>query len=202
MANRTQLLYIHGGMTFKTKDNYINYLKTRNLYLEEFKVWSGDYIREELKEHCQIIAPKMPRKEYSQYEEWEIHVDRHLEMMDTDVILVGWSLGGIFLAKYLSENRLDKNIIATYLIAPPFDGTMSTEDLAGGFELKNDLSLIEQNCNNINIWFSKDDEIIPIEHADKYKEAIPSANIRIFESKGGHFVVEEFPELTDAIKKM
>jgi len=200
MTKKTQLLYIHGGMTFKEKEDYINYLKTRSIYLDDFKVWSGDFIREALVNHCAIIGPKMPCKENAQYEEWKIHFEKHLEIMENDMVLVGWSLGGIFLAKYLSENKVNKNIISTYLIAPPFDNSLREEGLSGGFELKDDLSFIKQNCNNINIWFSKDDEIIPIEHAKKYEDAIPSAKMRIFESKGGHFVVQEFPELTDAIK--
>ena len=80
--DKTQLLYIHGGMTFNSKEKYIDYLKTRNLYLEDFKIWSGDYLRESLAEHCMVIGPKMPRKEFSQYDEWKIDDEKLLDTLD------------------------------------------------------------------------------------------------------------------------
>ena len=109
-------------------------------------------------------------------------------------------MGGIFLAKYLSENKFPKKILATYLICTPFDNTLSEEDLVGGFELKSDLSLIEKNSKNLNLLFSKDDDVVPVAHAEKYKEKLKNANFVIYESKNGHFKISEFPEIIQMIK--
>ena len=96
-------------------------------------------------------------------------------------------MGGIFLAKYLSENKFPKKILSTYLICPPFDNSMPGEDLVGGFKLKSDLSLIEKNSKNLNLLFSKDDEVVPLSHSEKYRKKLKKANIILYESKNGHF---------------
>jgi predicted alpha/beta hydrolase family esterase len=72
--------------------------------------------------------------------------------------------------------------------------------LVGGFKLKSDLSLIEKNCQNINLFFSKDDDVIPIAHAKKYCDKLPKAKLRIFDNVNGHFKVSEFPEIIKMIK--
>jgi hypothetical protein len=48
--------------------------------------------------------------------------------------------------------------------------------------------------------FSKDDAIVPISHADKYKKKLKNANFIIYESKNGHFKIPEFPEIIEMIK--
>ena len=194
-----QLLFIHGGMTFNNHEEYINYLRTRTIRIVNDPHWNEKFLDEELYDF-QIIKPKMPRKENSVYEEWKIHFERHTEFIEDNVTLVGFSLGGVFLAKYLSENKYPKKINSLHLIAPPFDGSMPEEDLAGGFELSDDLSLIEEQCSNVHLYFSKDDFIVPIQHASLYKEKLPNSNFHIFESKNGHFLTPEFPELIKNIK--
>lgn len=198
---KTQLLNIHGGMTFKNKQDYLNYLKTRNISIEKKIRWSDAYLEKELGTELEIIKPQMPLKENAKYEEWKIHFERHIPYLKNNIILVGSSLGGIFLAKYLSENKFQKKILSVYLICPPFDNTNSTEDLVGGFKLKSDLSLIEKNCKNITLMFSKDDEVVPISHAIKYKKKLPNCKIIIYEDKNGHFKIEEFPEIIKMIKE-
>ena len=121
--------------------------------------------------------------------------------MRNKIILIGSSLGGIFLAKYLSENKFPKKIISTYLICSPFDNTLEGEDLVGGFKLKSDLSLLEKNSKNLYLMFSKDDDVVPISHAEKYRKKLKNADIIIFESKNGHFRISEFPEIVKMIKK-
>ena len=196
---KTQIFYIHGGMTFKNKNDYLDFLKNRPISIDEKIKWSGNYLKEQLK-NCIIIKPRMPLQDDAHYEEWKIHFERHFEQLDNNIILIGESLGGIFLSKYLSENIFPRQILSVYLVCPPFDDTLIGEDLAGGFELQDNLSLIEKNCKNVTLMFSKDDDCVPVKHAEKYKEKLPNANIIIYESKNGHFNIEEFPEIIESIK--
>ena len=46
---------------------------------------------------------------------------------------------------------------------------------------------------------SKDDFVVPYEHALKYTTALPQAEFISFEDKN-HFLVAEFPELINKIK--
>ena len=131
----------------------------------------------------------------------KICFERFFPHLEDNVILIGNSLGGIFLAKYLSENKFPKKILSTYLICPPFDNTLSKETLAGGFELKSDLSLLEKNSGKLRLLFSKNDDVVPVEHAEKYRRKLPNTEIIIYEDKNGHFQIEEFPEIIEMIKK-
>ena len=143
----------------------------------------------------------MPLKDNAKYDEWKIHFERLLELLDKKIILIGESLWWIFLSKYLSENKLNKKIISIYMICPPFDNSLKWEDLVWGFELQNNLDLIMENCKNITLFFSKDDDIVPVDHAYKYKKKLPNANFVIYDSKNGHFNIEEFPEIVEMIKE-
>lgn len=198
---KTQIFMVHGGMTFKNKDDYLSYLRTKEVSIEEKISWSGKYFKESLGEEFHIIKPRFPLQDFAQYEEWKIYFERFFPLLNDNCILVGSSLGGIFLSKYLSENKFPKKLLSVYLICPPFDNSLSTEDLEGGFELQEDLSLIEKNCDNTTLLFSKDDKVVPVQHAQKYAEKLPNTTIIIYESKNGHFLIEEFPELVEMIKK-
>ena len=202
MKQKIQVMIIHGGGTNKNRKDYLHYLKTRKISIEKRINWAGDYLEEKLGKNFQIIRPRMPNSDDAKYEEWKIHFERHFPYLKNNIILIGCSLGGIFLARYLSENKFPKKILATYLVCPPFDNTCDSEDLLGGFRLKSDLSLMEKNSPNLNLLFSKDDDVVPVSHANKYRRKLPNANIVIYESKNGHFDVPTFPEIIKMIKSV
>lgn len=197
---RIQILIIHGGMTFKNRKDYLDYLKNRKVSIEEKVRWRDDYLKKNLGEEFEIIKPRMPLQDNAKYKEWKIHFENYFPHLRDNVILIGGSLGATFLAKYLSENKFPRKILSTYLIAPPFDNTLPGEDLVGGFKLKSDLSLIEKNCKNVNLLFSKDDDSVPLSHAEKFRKKLKNAEITIYESKNGHFKISEFPEIIKMIK--
>lgn len=201
MKNKPQILMVHGGMTFKNRKDYLHYLKTRDITFGKKKRWATDYMDEKLGKKFEIIRPRMPLSEDAKYEDWKINFERYIPYLRNNVILIGSSLGGIFLAKYLSENKFPKKILATYLVCPPFDDTCFDEDLVGGFELKKNLSLIEKNCEDVTLMFSKDDDDVPIEHAEKYRAKLKKSKIIIYKSKNGHFDISTFPEIVKMIKE-
>jgi predicted alpha/beta hydrolase family esterase len=202
VKKKTQILVIHGGTTFRNKEDYLDFLTKRDISIDKKTSWRKDYLEKELGEDCEVITPRMPLQDNAEYEEWKIHFERHFDLLNDELILIGVSLGGIFLAKYLSENNFPKKIISAYLVAPPFDNSLGGEDLLGGFELGDDLSLIENNCKNVTLLFSKDDDSVPVLHMEKYKEKLPNCKTIVYESKNGHFKIEEFPEIVAMIKEM
>jgi uncharacterized protein len=202
MKTKSQIFIIHGGTTFKSKKDFLNYLKIKKVSLEKKTSWALEYLDKNLGKYFQIVRPKMPLKEDAKYEEWKIFFERHFPLLKNNITLIGVSLGGIFLAKYLSENKFPKKIKAVFLICPPFDNTTEGEDLVGGFRLQKDLNKLDNSSKNVYLMFSKDDPIVPISHADKYRQRLKKANIIIYENKNGHFMVEKFPELIKIIKKL
>lgn len=199
MRKKKQILFIHGGMTFKKQGDYLDFLKNRTISIENKIRWNEDYLRKKLKDNFQIIRPRMPLQDNAKYDEWKIHFERHFDQLNENIILIGESLGGIFLAKYLSENIFPKKVTSVYLVCPPFDNTLIGEDLTGGFHLNSDLSMIEKNCKNINLLFSKDDDCVPVSHAEKFREKLENPNIVIYKSKNGHFNIPKFPEIIKMI---
>ena len=197
---KIQVLFIGGGMTFKKRADYLEFLRGLKISIEEKVKWSGDYLKKKLGNNFEVIKPRMPLRENAKYEEWKIYFENHFPELKNNIILIGNSLGGIFLAKYLSENKFPKKLLSVYLVCPPFDNTLDGEDLVGGFKLKSDLSLIEKNSKNVNLLFSEDDDTVPVSHANKYKEKLPNAKLIIYKNKNGHFQVSEFPELIKMIK--
>ncbi|MDX9970389.1 MAG: alpha/beta hydrolase [Candidatus Gracilibacteria bacterium] len=200
MPQKPQILLIHGGSTFKSKKDYINFLKTRKVSIEPKIYWNNEYLSKKLSKTFDIIRLNMPLKENAKYKEWKIHFERFFPQLENNIILIGTSLGGIFLAKYLSENSFPKKILSTYLICPPYDNSIPGEDLVGGFKLKSDLSLLEKNSKNLYLMFSKDDDIVPLSHAEKYRKKLKNAKFIIYESKNGHFKIPEFPEIVKLLK--
>jgi len=204
MQKKIQIVFIHGGMTFKNRKDYVRYLKTKKISIEKRVRWDGDYLDTKLGRKFEIIRPRMPLPEYATYGDWKIYFERYIPFLRHNVILIGGSLGGIFLAKYLSEHKFPKKILATYLVCPPFDNITdkiaSSEDLVGGFKLKANLSLLEKNSKKLYLLFSKDDDSVPVSHARKYRKKLKNAKIIIYKSKNGHFKIPTFPEIIRMIK--
>lgn len=206
MRDKNQVFFIHGGMTFKNKSDYLNFLRTREVSTEKKAYWSHEYLQNKLGDNFEVINPRMPLQDNAKYLDWKITFESYIPKFRKNIILIGSSLGGIFLAKYLSENKFPKKILSFYLICPPYDNTLPGEDLTGGFKLKSDLSLIEKNCNNIKLLFSEDDNVVPLSHAQKYASKLKKAKLIIFNNVNGHFKISKFPEivklLKDDIKKL
>ncbi len=200
MKGKTQVVIIHGGMTFRNRGDYVHFLKTREISLEKKMRWSDEYLTKALGKDFEIIRPRMPLQDNARYEDWKIHFERYIPFLRDGVILIGNSLGGIFLAKYLSEHHFPKKVASVFLVCPPFDDTLTEEDLCGGFRLKSDLSLIEKQSTDIHLLFSEDDDVVPVSHAEKYRAKLPSAKLHIYKSKNGHFQISRFPEIVRMIR--
>jgi len=198
---KTQILMIHGGMTFKNKKDYLSYLQNRPISLKKKIYWSEEYLDKALGNKFEIIRPRMPLQDNAKYSDWKAWFERYVSLLGKDFILIGSSLGGIFLAKYLSENILSQKARVVYFIGPPYDNTLVGEDLVGGFRLKSDLSLISKNTNKLSLMFSADDDVVPVFHAEKYREKLNDAQIIIYKSKNGHFKISKFPEIVKMIKE-
>ncbi len=201
VQKKLQVFLIHGGRTFKNSHSYLRYLHTKKISFEKKKKWSDDYLDKALGKKYEVVRPRMPLQENAKYRDWKIFFGRCIPLLEKRCILIGNSLGGIFLAKYLSENKLPSKVLSVYLVCPPFDDSSPSEELAGGFKLGKDLSLIRKNCEHLHLLFSRNDHVVPIAHAQKYRDQLPFADIVICRDKNGHFNVPTFPEIVQMIKK-
>lgn len=202
---KKQVFYIHGGSAYSDYDNFLNDIRDKTLWSptgEIPKTWYQT-LREDLGDEYEVFTPRMPNAQNAKYKEWKIWFQRHFEYLHDDVIFVGWSLGGMFLTKYLIENDTPFAVKHLFLLASVLgDGSLNDENGEddGDFGyLVEHIGLLAQKVKSVTIMHSKDDFVVPYEHALKYKEMLPSAELVLFEDKT-HFLVEELPELVDLIK--
>lgn len=184
-----QVLIIHGGDTFDTYEEFLDDLKNKKIDLERFRTmgWKST-LGKRLGSEFAVYTPGMPNKENAKYDEWEIRFETILPFLKDGAILIGHSLGGIFLAKYLSENTIPIKVSAVFLIAAPFHAV-------GDFVLPHLLRI----PGIVAIYHSTDDAVVPFTDATKYAAALPSAELHTFENRG-HFNDETFQELEDGIR--
>lgn len=196
---KPNIILIHGGTTFDTYEEYFEYLKSSELTLEKInrKDWK-DSLYLDLPDF-EIVYPKMPNSKNARYEEWKLWFKKLIPLISDEVILVGHSLGGIFLAKYLSENIFPKTITQLHLVAAPYDTEIIKESLAD-FALSKTVENIESQVKKIFLYQSKDDFAVAYEDVLKYKRDLPKSELVIFENRG-HFLQEDFPELIKNIKE-
>jgi predicted alpha/beta hydrolase family esterase len=198
---KTQIITIHGGETFGSYESYISWLKSFELDISDTdkKSWK-DSLSEKLGEDYEILALRMPNSMNAKYLEWKIWFEKYLPYIQDNVIFVGNSLGGIFLAKYFSENDYSRSIKGIFMLAAPFEKVSLTDDMAD-FVLQNDLSKLALYGNKVHLYHSKDDQVVPFTHLAQYQNMLPNAIIRTFETMG-HFRVSEIPELIEDIKSL
>jgi len=200
-SEKRQIVVIHGGDTFDTYEEYLDFLNAYEINFEKLKIkrWK-ETLGEKLGEDFEVILLKMPNPMNAKYAEWKIMFEKLPQFLNNGVILLGHSLGGIFLAKYLSENVFSKKIKATFLVSVPFDAKDSNYSL-GDFILPDTLEKFQNQAGKIFLFHSKDDLVVPIADLEKYKKSLPGAEIMAFEDRG-HFDQMEFPELVEKIKKL
>lgn len=199
-----QLFYIHGGEAFSDYKKYLKHLETVEIEpptedSERSLIWT-DSLRTELGEDWEVFKPTMPNKLNARYKEWKIWFERHFEFLRDDVVLLGWSQGGYFLAKYLIENQTPFKVKALFLVAAPFEPADFGGEDGGDFAFNTKkVGQLAKRAETIHIFHSEDDPVVPFEHARLYHEGIKDSVLLSFTSRG-HFVVEEFPELVEKIK--
>lgn len=196
---KRQVILIHGGSTFDAYRDYLSFLKNLKIDLNRYRrtKWS-DSLRKELGSRFDVLLPKMPNPMNAKYEEWKILFKKIALLLDNNVILIGHSLGAIFLAKYLSENKFPKKILATLLVSPPYDDE-GMKDSLGDFVLPKSLDKLNKQGGKIFVYQSKDDSVVPHSHLEKYKKVLLNVIIREFK-KREHFDQSSFPELIKDVK--
>lgn len=191
---KKQIVVIHGGDPFETYEAYLTFLKNYEIDFEKLKRkgWK-ETLADNLGPNFEVFLPKMPNYMNAKYSEWKILFEKLIPHLEKNVILIGHSLGGIFLAKYLSENKFPKKILATFLVSAPYDDKVSGESLVD-FALPKSLNNLQKQGGKIFLYHSEDDHIVPFADLSKYRKSLPYAKVKTFKDHG-HFPQEEFTEL-------
>jgi uncharacterized protein len=154
-------------------------------------------LREEFEPEYTIHDPVIEDPDAPTYEMWQEMFDREFPKLTNPVLLIGHSLGGSTLLKYLSEVACELQIAGLFLAAPPFwgKGGWEAEDFALGKDFPKKLPAIPE----IHIYHCLKDPVVPVEHADFYQKLIPTASIHKLNGND-HAFSEGLPVLVEQIK--
>ena len=157
------------------------------------------YLRDALGAEYNVLYPKMPNEERPEYEAWKAQISKEHAAVDGQVILVGHSLGGSILLKYLSEENVEEPIAGIFLIATPYWGPEDWQ--VDEYILHEGFASQLPKVPLIFFYHSRDDEVVPFAHLALYAEKLPQATVRELDGRG-HLFNAGFPELVDDIKSL
>jgi len=191
---KPQIIHIHGGDSFDTDEEFFASLRTReyNPYEPEVQKWKN-WIKESVAETHDFIAPQMPNALNARYEAWVIWFEKLVPYLRDEVTLIGYSLGGGFLLRYLTENKLPVMVKQLHLVAPCVDEKDCPD--VGGFKI--DLTTwsgFKNDIGSIHLYHSSDDPLVPIHHSERFVSVCPQTQLHTFTDRN-HFFQPEFPEL-------
>ena len=162
-----QVLFIHGG----GEDGY------------EADTLLADSLQKELGDSYAVLNPQIHSNDTDPDFGWLNQIGQEISSVGNEIILVAHSFGASMLLKYLSENRVQKNIIGLFLIAPPY--WSGDEDWKQGIKLHKSFADAIPKDIPIFLYQCQDDEEVPCDHFTRYKQHLPLATFREIES-GGH----------------
>lgn len=200
---KQQVVFIHGGEAYSNYEVFLECLKKETVdpFEKKTKRWH-QLLPQTLGDTYEVFSPSMPNSENAKYIEWKIWFEKYMAFLRDGVVLVGHSQGGYFLVKYLTENKLPVTVRALYLVSAPFEPDDFGGEDGGDFAFDTSkVSVLEENIPYIVIFHSKDDFVVPVSHALKYKEKMPKVKLQLFEDRV-HFWQEEFSELVLDIKSL
>lgn len=146
----------------------------------------ADSIERELGAGYEVQCPQMSDEENSPYREWRAEIDARLAAMNGPVALVGHSVGGSVLLKYLCDCKPTRQIAGLFVIAAPYWGASEFWSWDEG-ALPADAAARLAGDWPLIFYQSRDDEVVPFAHLALYAAKLPRATVREFDGRGHQF---------------
>jgi predicted alpha/beta hydrolase family esterase len=139
-------------------------------------------LRSALPRDFKLSAPMMPDPSNPDAGAWSEAFGEHLEKFQAPFVLVGHSLGGSTILKYLAEHQMPSGLTGVISIAAPFWGAdmpqwMLPADFAGPLT----------KLPRLVFYHSRYDDMVPFSNVERYADALPRAVIRRFDGRGHLF---------------
>lgn len=158
-----------------------------------------EWLRRSLQNDFEIFCPVIEDPEAPSYDMWKRMLDSEFSSLDGEIILIGHSLGGSMLLKYLSEEQTELQIAGLFLISTPCwgKGGWSVDE----FKLRTNFDAQLPEIPTIHLFHSTDDPIVPFEHLEFYKNSFPDASV--YEISGDdHVFANGLPKVVEGIKSL
>jgi uncharacterized protein len=145
----------------------------------------------------EVRYPRMPYEDSPEYGAWRDRISDELAALDGEVFMVGHSLGGSILLKYLSEEEAARPVTGLFLVAAPFWGAEDWE--VDEFALREDFASKLSPGLPVFLYHGCDDEVVPFAHLALYADRLPRATVRKLDGRG-HQLGEDLSEVARDIR--
>ena len=154
------------------------------------------YLKSKLSDEFEIIFPIIEKPKSPTYEKFKKMFALAFAKTTEPVILIGHSLGGSTLLKYLSEEKPTISTSALFLISTPHWKNNMKE-----FELKTNFQDFLKDIPAVFLYHSKDDTDVPFENLKFYEDSFKTGIVRELPGKE-HSFSKGLPELVTDIKSL
>jgi len=164
------------------------------------------WLAEKLKEKGFVVeVPRMPDSDDPKIKEWLEYMQAVIKQPDENTILVGHSLGGQAILRYLAELPAGTKIKKAILVAPVMNEISVRdfdEDEAGVFWLKTpfDAEKAKKAAKEIVGFFSDDDRWIPLSSEKILRKKFGTRTT--VEHNMGHYVGDESKEVPQILEEI
>lgn len=173
---RKRVLFIHGG--------------GEGAYDEDRKLAAS--LQDALRTSYDVRCPQMPDEDSPEYGAWRDRISEELAALDGELFLVGHSLGGSILLKYLCEEGAAEPVAGLFLVAAPFWGAEDWD--VDEYALRRDFASKLPPELPVFLYQGREDEVVPLAHLALYAHKIPQATVRELDGRG-HQLDEDLSEV-------
>ncbi|QBD77663.1 alpha/beta fold hydrolase [Ktedonosporobacter rubrisoli] len=156
------------------------------------------FLRQQLGSDYQVLAPDMPDADNPRYLPWRDQIEQELGKLDTDALVIGHSVGGSILLKYLAEGTYQKPIAGLFLVSAPY---WERQGWQLEYAVPEDFAAHLPTIRHLFLYHSRDDEEVPFSSLGRYQEQLPQATVRVIDGKE-HSFTEGLPLLAQDIKQL
>lgn len=164
---------------------------------EAWKPW----LTKKLEQHnIKVENPGMPNPKNPIQSEWVNYLSSIIGTPETDTILVGHSLGGITILRYLEQLPKEQKIGGAILLAG-FTTDLHIPELSDFFTEKINWEKIKKHCDTFYAIHSDNDQYVPISYGKIFEEKLGAEviNLHNMHHFSGSDGINKIPILLDLL---
>lgn len=146
-----------------------------------------------------LHSPPMPTPENPRYIAWKMALQSSLPVGGNKAALIGHSLGGSVIVKYLSEGLCQLPIAGLFLVGAPYWGARGWA--VDEFMFQRDFQSRLPAIDKIFVYHSRNDRFVPYSHAQLYTKTLPQSAMRTIDGDDHEFR-DGLPVLVEDIKHL
>ena len=143
-----------------------------------------------------VYHPLMPDPENPRYMAWKMALQSALPVGGNKAALIGHSLGGSVIIKYLTEGLCQVPLAGLFLVGAPYWGMRGWP--MDEFKLQHDFHTKLPPIDKVFIYHSRNDKWVPYSHGLAYVNALPGSVLRSIDGNDHEFS-EGLPVLVNDI---